>query len=192
MVERGINEQFCYRDHYKLGIWMSRTLEDRRGRLRGKMVIPEFAPVWNPEARVTMGNDMETRYHVMERLSEPLGPEWEVSRPVIEQKNKKCWSRNCGLWNRPDLRPKVEAKQMTSIVAHTIQMNAPNAIQEQLDAAIPPVTNNDSKEATELSQTPTSQEIRVEHSPEPLIPTSVVNLLDDDDVPHTPEGAVTP
>ena len=29
LVERGFNEQFCYCDHYKLGVWMSRTLEDR-------------------------------------------------------------------------------------------------------------------------------------------------------------------
>ena len=52
--ERRFNEQYCYRDHYKLGIWMSRTLEERRGRLRGKVVSLEVAPVWNPEARVTM------------------------------------------------------------------------------------------------------------------------------------------
>ena len=50
-VERGFNEQYCYCDHYKLGIWMSRTLEDRRGRLRGNVVPPQIASVRNPEAR---------------------------------------------------------------------------------------------------------------------------------------------
>ena len=56
---------------------MSRTLEDRQGRLRGKVVSPEVGPVWNPEARVTMNSDMpaETCYHVKELLSDPLGQE---------------------------------------------------------------------------------------------------------------------
>ena len=78
---------------------MSQTLEDRRGRLKEKVVPPEIAQVWNPEARVTMGSDMppETRYNVMELLSEPLGPEWEESRQRIEQENQDYWSRACGL-----------------------------------------------------------------------------------------------
>ena len=56
---------------------MSRTLENRGGRLRRKVVSSEVAPVWNPEARVTMGNEMllERRYNVMELLREPLGLE---------------------------------------------------------------------------------------------------------------------
>ena len=118
---------------------MSRTLEDRRGRLRGKVVSPEGAPVWNPEARVTMGNDMlaETRHNVMELLSEPLGPKCEASRQVIEQENKECWSRACGLSDRSDIRPKVNAKQKRSITAGSIQANPPNAVQEQLGVAIP-------------------------------------------------------
>ena len=43
-----------------------------------------------PEARVTMGNDMsaETWYNVMELPSEPLGRQWEASRQTIEQRNK--------------------------------------------------------------------------------------------------------
>ena len=84
---------------------MSRTLENRRGRLRRKVVSSEVAPVWNPEARVTMGNEMllERRYNVMELLREPLGLEWEASCQVIEQENKEYWSRACGLCNRPDL-----------------------------------------------------------------------------------------
>ena len=43
LSERGFNEQFCYSNHYKLGVWISRTLEDRQGRLRGKVVPPEVA-----------------------------------------------------------------------------------------------------------------------------------------------------
>ena len=30
LVERGYNEQFCYRDHFKLGVWIYRTSEDRQ------------------------------------------------------------------------------------------------------------------------------------------------------------------
>ena len=110
--ERGFNVQYCYRDHYKLGIWVSRT-EDRREILKVKVVSPKVAPAWNPDARVTMGSDMpaEARYNVRELLSEPLGPEWEASRQKIEQENKEYWSRACVLWNRPDLRHKVHAKQ---------------------------------------------------------------------------------
>ena len=44
LVERGFVEQFAYRDHYKLGVWMSRTLEDRQGRLKGKIVPPPASP----------------------------------------------------------------------------------------------------------------------------------------------------
>ena len=51
MVERGFNEQYANRDHYKLGVWMSRTLEERQGRLKGLVVPPQISPVWNPEAR---------------------------------------------------------------------------------------------------------------------------------------------
>ena len=75
LVDQGFNDQFCYRGHYKLRVWMSRTLEDRQGRLRGKVVTPEVAPVWNTEARVTMGNNMptETRYNVMELPGTRMG-----------------------------------------------------------------------------------------------------------------------
>ena len=38
----------------------------------------------------------------------------------------------------------------------------------------------------------TSQAVRGEDTIEPLAPTSIVNILEDDDGPHTPEGAVTP
>ena len=37
----------------------------------------------------------------------------------------------------------------------------------------------------------TNQEARGDHSPEQLTPTSIVNLLEDDDGPHTPEDAAT-
>ena len=53
---------------------MSRTLEDKRGRPRGNVVLHENVTVWNPEARVTIRKNMndETCYHVMELLSDPL------------------------------------------------------------------------------------------------------------------------
>ena len=78
LVERGFNKQYAYRDHYKLGVWMSRTLEERPGRLKRLVAPPQIASVWNPAARITMGSDMpaETCYHIMELLSDPLGPEW--------------------------------------------------------------------------------------------------------------------
>ena len=96
---------------------MSRTLEERQGRLKELVVPPQISPVWNPEARITMGSDMpaETCYHVMELLSDPLGPEWEASRQIIEQEIWENWSRACGLWGRPDLRPKISAKQKRPI-----------------------------------------------------------------------------
>ena len=53
--------------------------------------------------------------------------------------------------------------------------------------AIPAATaGNNSIEATELSQETTSQKqkIKEEHSPEPLNPTSIVNILDDDGPTH--------
>ena len=132
----------------------------------------------------------------MELLSEPLAPEWESSGKKIEQENKEYWSRACGLWIRPDLRPKVNAKKKMSITARSTQANPPNAVQEQLDVAIPAATiKNSSSEITGQSQAAMSQgnEGSGEHSPEPsLTPTSVVNLLEDDDGPDTPEGVATP
>ena len=177
---------------------MSRTLEDRRGRLKGKVVSPEVAPVWNPEARVTMRSDMpaETRYNVMELLSQPLGPEREASGQKNEQENTEYWSRACGLWNRLDLRPKLNAKQKRSITSRSTQANPPNAVQEQLDATIAAATiENSSSEITVQSPAARSQgnEGSGEHSPEPpLTPTSMVNLLEEDDGPHTFEGVATP
>ena len=173
-------------------------MEDRRARLKGRVVPPEVAPVWNPEARVTMENEMpaETRYNVMELISEPLRPEREASRQKIEQENKEYWSRACGLWNRPDLRPRVKTKQKRSITAPSTQANPPNAVQEQLDVAVPATTiENSSNTITGQSQTAMGKgnEGNREHSPEPpLTPASVVNLLEDDDGPHTPEDVATP
>ena len=81
---------------------------------------------------------------------------------------------------------------VTVRLIRTTQINAPNTTQEQLDVAIPATTANDkSIEATELSQTATSQEIRGEHSLEPLTLTSIVNLLEDEG-PYAPEGVATP
>ena len=72
---------------------MSRFLEDRQSCFRGKVVPPENAPVTTPEAGANMGSDIpaKTCYHVMELLSDPLGPVWKATRQVIEQRNKEHW-----------------------------------------------------------------------------------------------------
>ena len=85
---------------------------------------------------------------------------------------------------------KLMQNKKRSIAARSTKMNASTATQEQLDVAIPPATN--STETIEPSQTATSQEVRGEHSPEALTPTSIVNLLEEDDGPHMPEGAGIP
>ena len=68
-------------------------------------------------------------------------------------------------------------------------MNPPNAVQEQLDVAIPAATiKHCSSEITGQSQAAMSQgnEGSGEHFPEPpLTPTSVINLLENDDGPPT-------
>ena len=61
-----------------------------------------------------------------------------------------------------------------------------------MDAPPQPLASNDVSEITNSLQAMTNQEARGEHSPEPLTPTSIVNLLEDEDGPHTLEGAVTP
>ena len=177
---------------------MSRTLKDRRGRLKEIVVPPEIAQVWNPVARETMGDDMpaETRYNVMELLREHLGPEWETTRERIEEENKEYWSRACGLWNRPDLRPRANAKQKRSRTARSNQADPPVPAQEQLDVAIGATTiGNSSSETTGHSQTAINQgnQGNGEHSPEPpLTPTFVLNLLEEDDGPNTPEDVAAP
>ena len=85
-----------------------------------------------------MGNDMpaETSFHVMELLSDPLVPEREASRQVIEQRIKEHWSRACRLWNRPDLGPKFNAKQKRTITPRT---------EITSEASVPVVTPGPSK-----------------------------------------------
>ena len=100
----------------------------------------------------------ETPYNVMELLSEPLEPEWEASRQKIEQENKEYWSRACALCNRPDLRPRVNAKQKRSETARSTQAISPNAVQVQLDVAFPATTmENSSSEIAGQSQTAMGQ-----------------------------------
>ena len=167
MVERGFNEQYAYRDHYILGVWMSRTLEERQGRLKGLVVPPQISPVWNPEARITMGSDMpaETCYHVMELLSDPLGPEWEASRQIVEHENREIWSRACGLWGRPDLRPKISAKQKRPIAVRNRPLDLPHLFNaSRLDVQIP------ADIPTTSSANATSSNATQEHSPEVSTP----------------------
>ena len=71
-------------------------------------------------------------------------------------------------------------------------MNAPSTAPSQLEFEIPATTSNESAEIINSSQAMTNQETRGEHSLEPLTPTSIVNLLEDDEGPNTPEGALTP
>ena len=90
----------------------------------------------------------------------------------------------------------MNAKQKRSITARSTQANPPNAVQKQLEVAIPAATiKNSSSEITGQSQAAMSQGLEGsgEHSTEPsLTPTSVINLLEDDDGPHTLEGVATP
>ena len=185
MVERGFNEQYAYRDQYKLGVWMSRTLEERQGRLKGLVVPPKISPVWNSEARITMGSDMpaETCYHVMELLSDPLGPEWEASRQIIEHENRENWSRACGLWGRPDLRPKISAKQKRPIAVRNRPLDLPqlfnaSRLDVQIPADIPSIS----------SANATTSNTAQEHSPEVSTPISTAdNPHSSSTAPTTPE-----
>ena len=173
MVEKGFNEQYAYRDHYKLGVWMSRTLEERQGRLKGLIIPPQTMPVWNPEARVTMGSDMpaETCYHVMELLSDPLGPEWEASRQIIEHENRDNWSRACWLWGRPDLRPKLSAKQKRPIATRNRPLDLPHLFNaSRLDVQIPTSTST-----TSSANVSGSANAAQEHSPEVSTPVAAEN-----------------
>ena len=186
-VERGFDEQFAYRDHYKLEVWMSRTLEKGQGRSKGLVIPPQRAPVRNPEARITMGSDMpaETCYHIMELLSDPLRPEWEDSCQIIENENRDNWSRACGLWGRPDLRPKISTKQKKSNATQTSPLDLPNLPNiNQLNVQIP--TGTVSYSSVETTQG--------EHSPEVSTPvTASTAMPGEDDLnaegPKTPETA---
>ena len=44
-VDRAFQGKFCYCNHYKLNLWMSRALEDRKGRLRGNVDPGENTPI---------------------------------------------------------------------------------------------------------------------------------------------------
>ena len=161
---------------------MSRTLEERQGRLKGLVAPPpppQIASVWNPEARITMGSDMpaETCYRIMELLSDPLGPEWEASRQIIEHENRDNWSRACGLWGRPDLRPKISAKQKRPIATRNRPLDLPHLFNAtRLDLQIP----------AEIP--PTSSAIAAqEHSPE--VSTPAENPCSSSISPKTPETA---
>ena len=187
MVERGFDELYAYRDHYKLGVWMSRTLEERQGRLKGLVVPPQILPVWNPEARGTMGSDMpaETCYHIMELLSDPLGHEWEASRQIIENENRDNWSKACGLWGRPDLRPKISAKQKRPVATRNRPLDLPHLFNaSRLDVQIPvdiPTTSY----ANATSSNPAQ-----EHSPEVSTPVPAAdNPCSSSTTPNTPETA---
>ena len=152
---------------------MSRTLEERQGRLKGLVVPPQISPVWNPEARITMGSDMpaQTCYHVMELLSDPLGPEWEASRQIIEHENRENWSRACGPWGRPDLRPKISAKQKRLIAVRNRPLDLPHLFNaSRLDVQIP------ADIPTTSSANATSSNAAQEHSSEVSTPIPTADI----------------
>ena len=70
--------------------------------------------------------------------------------------------------------------------------STPTATSIHLNVEIPPVTCDDIAETTNQSQGTVNQKVRGELSPDPLTPTSIANLLEDDDGTHMPEDAATP
>ena len=158
---------------------MSRTLEERQGHLKGLVAPPQTTPVWNPEARVTMESEMptETCYHIMELLSDALGPEWEASRQIIEHEIRDNWSRACRLWGRPDMRPKISAKQKRPIATRNRPLDLPHLVNaSRLDAQIPVAI-----------PTSSSSIAAQEHSPEVFTPVPTENPCSSSISPRTPE-----
>ena len=143
---------------------------------------PQTAPVWNPEARITISGDMpaETCYHIMELLSDPLGPEWEASRQIFEHENRDNWSRACGLWGRPDLRPKISTRQKRPIATRNRPLDLPHLFNAtRLDVQIP----------AEIPTT-SSATAAQEHSPEVSTPVPTAeNPCSSSTSPRTPETA---
>ena len=124
----------------------------------------------------------ETCYHIMELLSDPLGPEWEASRQIIEHENRDNWSRACGLWVRPDLRPKISTKQEKLIATQTRMLDLPNWPNiNQLNVQIP--TGTVSSSSVETTQG--------EHSPEWSTPVTTSRAMPREDDPNA-EGPKTP
>ena len=126
-----------------------------------------------------MGSDMpaETCYRIMELLSDPLGPEWEASRQIIEHEKRDNWSRACGLWGRPDLRPKISAKQKRPIATRNRPLDLPHLFNAtrlhlQIPAEIPPTSSAIAAQ---------------EHSPE--VSTPAENPCSSSISPKTPETA---
>ena len=99
-VERGFQEQYCYRDMYKQNRWMKQTLEDRQNNLKGKVKKPVFVQTWNPKTQVTMRSDMpqKTTQKMLYLLGDPLGQEWQQAKKSIDQKIEENWSKVCELW----------------------------------------------------------------------------------------------
>ena len=127
-----------------------------------------------------MGSDMqvETCYHIMELLSDPLGPEWEASRQKIKNENRGNWSRACGLWGRPDLRPKISVEQKRAITIRNKPLDLPHTFNASpLDVQMPDrVVNTSSAEPTQG-----------EHSPEVSTPVPVGDDANTES-PRTPEA----
>ena len=173
---------------------MSRTMKERQGKLKGKVIPPQAAPVWNPEARVTMDSDMpaETCYHAMELLSDPLRPKREASRQIIEHENRDNWSRAYGLWGRHDSRPKVSAKRKRAIVTRTRPLDLHHMqTTSQLDVQISAGSSTSSNEATTQGRPISEQTTQGEHTQEVATPVPVEDPIDEEG-PKTPEAADTP
>ena len=101
---------------YKQDLWMQRTLEDRQSNLKGKVQMPIFVQMWNPDLKITIGSDMpqETTYAMLDLLGDPLSQEWQQTKKTIVQQNVNNWSKACGLWGRTDLRPTITVKNKAS------------------------------------------------------------------------------
>ena len=129
----------------------------------------------------------ETCYHVMELLSDPLGPEWEASRQIIEHENRENWSRACGpaSLRAGDLRPKISAKQKRPIAVKNRPLDLPHLFNaSRLDVQIP------AELPTTSSANATSSNAAQEHSPEVSTPIPTVdNPHCSSTAPSTPETA---
>ena len=121
----------------------------------------------------------ETCYHVMELLSDPLGPEWEASRQIIEHENRENSSRACGLRGRPDLRPKISAKQKRPITVR----NRPLDLQHMFNASRLDVQIPADIPSTSSANATTSNTAK-EHSLEVSTPISITPIVPAQPPPH--------
>ena len=112
----------------------------------------------------------------MELLSDPLGPEWDASRQIIEHESRDNWSRACG---------KISAKPEKAIATRTRPLDLPN---------LPNANQLNVQVSTGTVSSRSAETTQGEHSPEMSTPvTASTAILRDDDSdaegPKTPETA---